>query len=421
VATKFVCWSLAALFTLGCSSSESGPALTASSGASGATTSMGGAGVGGAAAGSGSAGAAVSVGGAGDTGGTGGANMTAGAGGNPGSSGNGGTAGSGPAALPALRWIGRVEPTANGARLSWPGTGLSARFNGTAAHVSLKTDGVDYFEVELDGQASMLTTQAGSHVYDVAKNLSAGEHQLTLWRRTEPNHGVVEAGPVTFDGTLLAPPAASSKRLEIVGDSISVGFGIECKTAGEAFSYATENNYLSYQALTARKLGAELSSEAWSGIGMWRDVGGGSDPKSQMPDRFLYTIPGDASSVWDFSRYTPDAVLVLLGTNDFAKGDPGQPFLDTYKTFVASLRTHYPKARQYYAVSPMLGGASRTAHKAYLDKVVLARNAAGDLNVNVLEFAPPASDAWGCGHPNAASHAIMAGVLEQALSKDLGW
>ena len=320
-----------------------------------------------------------------------------------------------------MEWLGRVEIGKDGARLAWPGTGLRARFKGTGAHVSLKTNGVDYFQLVVDAQSSVLTTQAGTHVYDAAKNLPAGEHTLTLWRRTETNNGVVQVGPVTFDGELLAPAAASSKRLEIVGDSISVGFGVECKTQGEAFTYATENNFLTYQALTARKLGADLHTEAWSGIGMWRDVGGSTDAKGQMPARFLRTIGSEEASVWDFTKFTPDAVVVHLGTNDFAKGDPGQPFVDAYTTFVKELRTRYPKARQYLALSPMLGGGNRTLCKGYLNSVLTARKAAGDTNVALIEFANPAADAWGCGHPNGATHALMAGVLEQALKTDLGW
>jgi len=75
----------------------------------------------------------------------------------------------------------------------------------------------------------------------------------------------------------------------------------------------------------------------------------------------------------------------------------------------------------YCAVSPMLGGTKRTAIKAYLNQVLTSRTAMGDNNVAILDFAPPAADAWGCGHPNAATHVIMAGVLEQALKTDLGW
>jgi hypothetical protein len=325
-----------------------------------------------------------------------------------------------PMGSPAIRWLGRVDPTANGARLAWPGTGFTARFHGTGAHVTLKS-GADYFEVVLDGQVSVLATQSGTHVYDLAKGLAAGEHTVTLWRRTETNAGVVEAGPIAFDGALLGPTIPSSKRLEVIGDSITVGFGVECRSNSEMFTYATENNYLTYEALTSRKLGTEIHTEAWSGIGMWRDVGGSTAPESQMPSRFLRSIPSDETSRWDFSKYTPAAVVVLLGTNDFAKGDPGQPFVDTYSKFMADLRSYYPLARFYLAVSPMLGGTRRTQQKAYLGKVLETRSTAGDTNLALLEFAEPAADAWGCGHPNAAAHAIMADTLESALSRDLGW
>jgi hypothetical protein len=114
-------------------------------------------------------------------------------------------------------------------------------------------------------------------------------------------------------------------------------------------------------------------------------------------------------------------VVVLLGTNDFASGDPGQPFLAAYKTFVHDLRGHYPQARIYLAHSPMLSGDRGTALAGYLDQVKAAQASAGDANVGILDFQPPAADAWGCGHPNGATHLIMSGVLKTALQTDLGW
>jgi hypothetical protein len=139
-----------------------------------------------------------------------------------------------------------------------------------------------------------------------------------------------------------------------------------------------------------------------------------------MPVRYLRTLPNEGASSWDFAR-SPGAVLVHLGTNDFAKGDPGQPFVDAYTAFVAALRGHYPAARIYLAVSPMLSGERRAALKTYLQQVSSARAAQGDANLALIEFAPPAADAWGCGHPNGATHVIMAGVLSKALQADLGW
>jgi hypothetical protein len=337
-----------------------------------------------------------------------------------GAAGMGGQGGSPPVLEPGLRWLGRVQKTPTGARFAWPGTGFIARFNGTAAKLSMKTDQVDYFQLVVDGQVTLLTTQAGAHDYDLGQNLTAGEHTLVLWRRTEGFNGSVEITKVDFPGgELLAPPAPSNKRLEVVGDSISVGFGVECKSIDEQFAYPTENNYQTYEAIAARVLSAELVTTAISGIGMWRDVNGNLGV--QMPDFYLRTLQSDGNASWDFKSYTPGAVVVNLGTNDFAKGDPGQPFVDAYVTFVTGVRGRYPAARLFLAVSPMLGGANRTKIQGYLNQVKTTRAGQGDQNIAIIELAQPAQDAWGCGHPNGATHAIMAGVLEQALTQDLGW
>lgn len=420
LATSFLFLALGS--TLACSSDGANDSLGSAgsvSGAGGATAGQGGTSPLGASAGSNSGGSSAGSGGQNVAGAAGAG--TAGAGGAGGTAGgSAGQAGMDPVGEPGLRWLGRVETVGEGARFSWPGTGVTARFNGKGAKVKLKTNAADYFQIVVDDQVSLLTTQAGEHTYDWAKDLPAGPHTVTLWRRTEANSGTVELGSVTFDGELLAPPPASDKRLEIVGDSISVGFGVECQTQGEAFSYATENNYQTYQAVAARSLGAEVMTLAWSGLGMWRDVGG-STTNTQMPERYLRTIANQDGSVWDFSRYTPGAVVVHLGTNDFAQGDPGQPFVDAYIAFVTGVRGRYPQARIYLTVSPMLGGDRRTALTGHLTAVKTARNNQGDQNLALLTFAEPAADAWGCGHPNGATHQIMAGVLTQTLKQDLGW
>ena len=390
------------------------------SGAAGGGAASGGSSAGTSSAGSGASGSAGAAAVGGAAGGSAGGASGASSGGVSGASGAAGQGGAAPVLEPGLRWLGRVEPTPTGARFSWPGTGFTARFNGTSAKVSIKSGQTDYFQLVVDGQVTLLTTQSGTHDYDLAQNLAAGDHSVTLWRRTEPLNGSAEITKVDFlGGTLLSPPAPFAKRLEIVGDSISVGYGVECKTIGEQFSYATENNYQTFEAIAARELSAELMTLAWSGIGMWRDVGGGTD--SEMPTLYLRTLGNEASGVWDFKSYTPGAVLVNLGTNDFAKGDPGQPFVDAYVTFVSGVRGRYPAARLFLAVSPMLGGDNRTKIKAYLDQVKTTRAGQGDQNIAIIEFAQPAQDAWGCGHPNGATHAIMAGVLKQALTQDLGW
>ena len=100
----------------------------------------------------------------------------------------------------------------------------------------------------------------------------------------------------------LPGAAPATRRLEVIGDSISAGYGNE-GTYPCQFTSATENQYLSYEALAARALNAELYTEAWSGIGMLHNYDGGTT--DVMPDRYPRTLPERATSTWDFARFVP--------------------------------------------------------------------------------------------------------------------
>ena len=159
-----------------------------------------------------------------------------------------------------------------------------------------------------------------------------------MFRRTEAFEGETTFRGFDFGsgGALLAPPPAPDRRLEVIGDSISAGYGVEGADQYCSFTAATENHEKTYEAVAANKVGADLVTVAWSGIGMLRDYSG--DTSNNMPARYDLTLPLSAGSSWDFSRYVPGAVVINLGTNDFAQGDPGQAFVTAYAGFVQHLR-----------------------------------------------------------------------------------
>jgi lysophospholipase L1-like esterase len=174
-------------------------------------------------------------------------------------------------------------------------------------------------------------------------------------------------------------------QLEIVGDSITCGYGDEGTMPTCSFSADTENAYLAYGAITARALNAELRTIAW----------------------------GPA-----------DAVVINLGTNDFSKGDPGQAFVQAYETFLKRLRVVYPQAGIFCALGSMLTDPNLTTARGYLQKIVADSAAAGDSRVYFTEFATQdiGTDGAGCDyHPNLVTHRKMAQVLTQALHDKLGW
>jgi lysophospholipase L1-like esterase len=321
------------------------------------------------------------------------------------------------------RFIGRFDHSNPDAPVfAWPGTAIALRFSGTAIGVTLTDQGSNVFEVVLDGKHTVLTLQPGTKKYALGSGLAGGAHELLLYRRTEPLFKETTFNGFDLESSAYLPSAPlPTRRLEVIGDSISAAYGNE----GEhpcRFTAATENQYLSYEAIAARAVNAELYTEAWSGIGMLRNYEGTT--ADVMPDRYPRTLPERANSAWDFRRFIPDAVVINLGSNDFAKGDPGVAFQSAYLKFVSELRVHYPSARFFLAVGPMLRAAHYPKASAYLKAVIAERAAVGDKNLTLLEFGirDAKADGLGCDyHPSLKTHQWMADKLQAALEADLAW
>lgn len=339
--------------------------------------------------------------------------------GSSGASGSSGAAGSAGNTVMSPRFLGRF---ADDGSFSWSGTGIDLAFTGTEISVTLEDSGDNFLEVIVDGTATTLDLMPGMNTYELASDLDEGEHRVTLHRRTEASFNATRFISFSVPESAFLPVPVPEHRLEIIGDSITAGYGNEDEGPSCPFTAATENHYQTYGAIAARELGVDLHTEAWSGIGMYRGYGGSMT--DQMPVRFLRTIPTDEASVWDFTQYVPDAVVINLGTNDFSVGDPGAPFEEAYEAFLADLRGRYPDARFYCAVGPMLSGDTYNAAKAHLENVIAARAADGDDNVGLIEFSPidQATEGIGCDyHPNVATNERMADTLVARLRADLGW
>jgi hypothetical protein len=187
------------------------------------------------------------------------------------------------------------------------------------------------------------------------------------------------------------------------------------------FSSATEDEYLAWGAVAARTLKAEHFGISYSGIGVYRN--GDGSTANIMPIRYERTFADDPSSTWDFS-WVPDVVVVNLGTNDFAQGDPGQPYVDAYVAFAKQIRMHYPNALILCAVGSMLGGQSLTQAKAYTHQVIAARAAAGDSNMDFVDVGEQDGnvDGYGCDyHPTVATDQKMADKLVAKIKALKNW
>jgi lysophospholipase L1-like esterase len=401
-----------------------------SAGLAGSGGKAGSAGAAGAAGAAGSAGASGRGGGGGGAGGgaSGSAGRGGSAGGAAGSAGRGGSGGSGATAMglvaAGVRWFGRADiSNQSQPRFAWSGTGFVARFSGTALAAQLNNTAPFIFKTVVDGTPRpTFTTTAGTATYNLATGLAAGEHTVELYRQTEGGQGESRLMTLTVTGgSLLAPPEGPGRLIEVIGDSISVGYGT-LGTLSDSDCFPTESHWDAFPSFAARALSAEVSTIGASGRGAYRNYGG--DMTDTLPKIYERTLTNAASPAWPF-QIQPQAVVINLGTNDISngKGDPGMPFRDAYTGLVTTVRAKYPNAFIICMNGPLLSGSELSTIQAHIRAVVQARNAAGDARISAFEgVQPQTSDKAACQyHPNAAEQELVGNQVAAEIRARLGW
>jgi lysophospholipase L1-like esterase len=325
-----------------------------------------------------------------------------------------------------VRWLGRVDARDPGAvKFAWSATGFVATVTGTKISVKLQTEDAEraFFQPVIDGKAGpRIEVPSGeAQTVTLGEGLSPGDHTVELYRESEGMYGAsVFTGFV--DGAVKGAPAPSGRLIEIVGDSISAGYGNLGKEVHPpwdnacGFSLDTESAYQAYSSMLGRTLGAEVSVIARSGWGMYRD--GNGDKNGVLRTVYANILGTQAGLATDFKRQ-PDAVVINLGTNDSTKGDPGKPYEDAYVDFLHVVRRHYAGAWIFLTLGPMTSDPPLSQMRAHLKNVA---SALADAKVVVVEMPSQDATSTGCDyHPNVAEDAKMADVLATAIRGKLRW
>lgn len=262
----------------------------------------------------------------------------------------------------------------NQAIFDWSGNYVAARFEGSSVRVRLTAleadaifwavvDDLPPVRIHVESAIAQPEGKAPPGVYTIATGLRGGPHDVVVHRNTEAQSGPTVFGGFEIDGTLL-PPVRRPRRIEVIGDSITCGYGNEGANATCPFDVevrrkgncpevitpttnldrdwptcevarvpATENQYLAYSSIAARELDADVVTICWSGKGVEKNY----RERSIDPNR-LVTLPqmwrertlagranvetpdGVSGVAWDFaSEPEPQVVVINLGTNDFTR------------------------------------------------------------------------------------------------------
>lgn len=321
---------------------------------------------------------------------------------------------------PAIRYVGRFT---DDFRFGWTGCMIETEFNGTeiSAIIDL-VQGKAAVTAVVDGKETVLFITAGQRMYPVASGLVPGQkHHVVLFKRSEGVLGTIRFGgfDISADGTLSCPPARERKILAL-GDSITCGYGNEAATVEEGNTVSNENGYMSYAAIAARALDADLMMVCWSGRGLYRNLSPVNDKVDTMPQLFEQTLPQDKNPIWDMNRFVPDVIAINLGTNDTGERGGKEPlkredYEDAYVKLINRLREFAPDAKMIISIGPM---ASASPVKTWLPGIAERFK---DVSVVIYPAYTGPDEYAGHGHPNIKKDQMMAARLEAQIRKVTGW
>ena len=327
-----------------------------------------------------------------------------------------------------ISYEGRIAYKPGVAELMWPGTSITIQFKGTGVSGEFKDqDTSNYYNIIIDKDSIReIKFDTLKKMVTLASGLPFGKHTLQIFKRTEWDKGKTWFyGFETNKKTkLLKPAKLPERKIEFFGNSISCGYAINDKKGDAGIGYY-ENNYDAYPAITARHYNAQYHCTAKSGIGImvsWFPL--------IMPEMYDRLDPTDSTSKWDFSKYTPDVVVINLFQNDswivtmpnneqFKKRFGSTPptenqIVNAYKSFVETIRSTYPKAQ----IICMLGNMDITKKGSpwpgYVEKAVAEIN-----DPTIFAYIAPYKGTP--GHPRVQEQKELAEGLIHFMDEHIKW
>lgn len=250
-------------------------------------------------------------------------------------------------------------------------------------------------------------------------------HRIRLVKLTENLKTFLGVSAFTMEGEILPAEEKSAKTLEIIGDSITCGYGNLVKDPARHFYSQDEDAWQAYGPLAARSLGLEWNCVSISGITAVKHEGWMSP--YAMEELYAYTDRigqeklGLSPEPWDFAAHRRDYVVLNLGTNDcygiqFAPGDELSRFPGAYRAFLEEIRRlNGPETHIVCA----LGSMNYFLYADIVEAVEEYWRDRGDERVHLLRFMPmhPLDGAGADGHPSLDTHRKMAGELAALLDR----
>lgn len=351
-----------------------------------------------------------------------------------------------------LNWYGRFLDHENARYFDYSASGFSFVLKGKRAIATILSDGKNWCD-QNKGVIAVYVTDGDDlswktfpqeptkrFILTEERNVCAlfeSDEEKTaavrVLKLSEAAFGYAGLEKLEIDGEILKTDSyelagKNCKNIEVIGDSITCGYGIEGVWEKDVFSTDIERADKSYAFLTAKNLNANLHCCSWSGIGIisnYVDPLTAKVPKTDwlMPanwpyvDKSLSLRLGLEPEIWDESRFSPDIAIIHLGTNDASwvqdKEDRRLAYVSGLRQLIEAVHRRSPKAK----ICCCLGVMGQELCASMEEALALFHKDFPSVPVKFVRF-PVQNEEDGIAadwHPSAKTHQKIAEILANEL------
>lgn len=342
-----------------------------------------------------------------------------------------------------VRIIGRTHQLNDVLWLALSGSGVEFTFYGRAARITLQGDGIAAtgnnlarVGISVNGRR-VIDDQVNQELRNYTVFESDTEQQVTVrvTKLSEAAMSTVGIREIAVDAAEGIQPAPRQVHtIEFIGDSITCGYGVDDEEPLHSFSTATEDVTKAYAYLTAEQLGTDYSMVCYSGYGI---ITGYTENDQKLTTHLLpdyYEKVGKSEGKfggsllpqevpWEFSRFTPELIVINLGTNDdsYTKDDPAKQadYAENYVAFLKIVRRNNPDS----TILCTLGIMGDRLYPHLEQAVARYSRETGDSRVSAMKFEVQLeADGYAADyHPSKVTHRKAAGKLAAEIRRLMNW
>lgn len=305
---------------------------------------------------------------------------------------------------------------------------VTVNFNAKAAEIAFDIEGEARFRFDVDGKPAKTFETNERKTVKISKLPALGDgemHSFRLVKISESNPGKICIRDISLGkgGSFGPAPKPSKRRIEFIGDSFTVGYGVEALGPEDGSVFEKTNTSKAYSFLLSDGFRADFQVNAVSGRGLVRNYDG-IVPDWNLERLYDYTVAGSVESDanperWDLQRFHPQVVVVFVGINDFQGNPPYAEvpaFKSAYTKLLDRLRAAHPGVKFLLVSTKTWPNDSLTP---VVEEIFNEQKAAGhaDLEYKLVYTENTALH----GHPSEMSQKELANTLRPIIGRLGGW